>query len=207
MKKGIKAVLFDLDGVILDTESQYSVFWGGIGREFHPEEPDFGQLIKGQTLVQIYDRWFPGQETLQADITRRLDAFESSMHYPYIAGAESFIRRLHAAGIPMAIVTSSNQTKMEQVMLSHPELTELFDRILTSEDFCASKPAPDCYLLGAKVFGLQPFECAVFEDSINGLRAGRDAGCYVVGLATTNPREVILSLADEVIADFVNYEG
>lgn len=55
----IKAALFDLDGVVFDTESQYSVFWGMIGKEYHPEIPDFAQIIKGQTLVQIYDKYFP----------------------------------------------------------------------------------------------------------------------------------------------------
>ena len=48
----IKAALFDLDGVVFDTESQYSVFWGMIGKEYHPEIPDFAQIIKGQTLVE-----------------------------------------------------------------------------------------------------------------------------------------------------------
>lgn len=55
----IKAALFDLDGVVFDTESQYSVFWGMIGKEYHPEISDFAQIIKGQTLVQIYDKYFP----------------------------------------------------------------------------------------------------------------------------------------------------
>lgn len=54
----IKAALFDLDGVVLDTETQYSVFWGMIGKEYHPELPDFALRIKGQTLVQIYDKYF-----------------------------------------------------------------------------------------------------------------------------------------------------
>lgn len=202
MQKQPKAALFDLDGVILDTESQYSVFWGGIGHEYHPEVPNFCQLIKGQTLVQIYERWFAGEEAKQAQITQRLDAFEAQMHYEYIPGAREYIMQLHALGIPMSIVTSSNQEKMRQVMSAHPELPQLFDRILTSEDFSASKPAPDCYLLGMRLFGVPAADCAVFEDSINGLKAGRAAGCHVVGLATTNPREVIAPLADEVIDNF-----
>lgn len=54
----IKVALFDLDGVVFETESQYSIFWGMIGREYHPEIPDFEYRIKGQTLVQIYDKYF-----------------------------------------------------------------------------------------------------------------------------------------------------
>ena len=197
-----KAALFDLDGVIIDTESQYSVFWGGIGKEFHPEVANFGDLIKGQTLVQIYDGWFAGQEALQAVITERLDAFERQMTFPYISGAQTFVSKLRQLGITTAIVTSSNVPKMEQVYRSHPELHELFDYILTSEDFAASKPAPDCYIRAAEQCHAAPSSCVVFEDSLNGLRAGRDSGAFVVGLATTNPREAIAPLADVVIDDF-----
>ena len=94
----IKAALFDLDGVVFDTESQYSVFWGMIGREYHPEMPDFALRIKGQTLVQIYDKYFSDDATFahiagftdckseQAKITARLDEFEQNMSYPYIPG-------------------------------------------------------------------------------------------------------------------------
>ena len=204
MKKIFKAALFDLDGVVLDTESQYSCFWGGIGREYHANIPDFADRIKGQTLTQIYDGWFAGQESLQQAITCRLNEFEASMHFPYINGARAYIEQLQREGIKMAIVTSSNQAKMRSAYGEHPELHQLFDRILTSEDFAASKPAPDCYLLGAQVFGVEPSECVVFEDSINGLRAGRDSGAYVVGLSTTNPAEVIRPLADLVVSDFTS---
>lgn len=197
-----KAALFDLDGVVLDTESQYFTFWSAIGREFHPEVEDFGNLIKGQTLVQIYNRWFAGQPDIQTHITARLNTFEQEMTFPYIAGVLPFVLQLRQKGITTAIVTSSNMPKMQQAYRSHPELRELFDCILTSEDFAASKPAPDCYLLGASRCGAAPTECVVFEDSINGLRAGRGSGAFVVGLATTNPRETIEPLADMVITDF-----
>lgn len=204
MKKQFKAALFDLDGVVLDTEGQYTEFWGGIGRELRPDIPDFGQRIKGQTLTQIFDAWFPGDTSLQADITRRLDDFEAHMTFQYIKGVHTYVEHLRTQGIHTAIVTSSNQPKMESVYRSRPELTALFDRILTAEDFRESKPSPDCYLRGAAVFGLCPEECVVFEDSVNGLKAGRASGAHVIGLATTNPREVIENLCDEVIDDFTS---
>ena len=55
-----KAALFDLDGVVINTEPQYSVFWGAQGKEFHPEMADFAERIKGQTLTQIYAGYFSG---------------------------------------------------------------------------------------------------------------------------------------------------
>ena len=199
----IKAALFDLDGVVFDTEPQYSIFWGAQCREFHPEIPGLENKIKGQTLVQIYDAWFSGPlEGQQAVITARLDDFERQMSYDYIEGFEDYIRSLRQQGVKTAVVTSSNQPKMEAVYAKRPEFKTLFDAILTSEDFERSKPDPDCYLKAAQRFGIDAKDCVVFEDSFNGLKSGRAAGMYVVGLATTNTAGDIKSLCDKVIDNF-----
>ena len=204
-KMKMKAALFDLDGVVFNTEPQYTVFWGEQCREFHPEHPGLEHEIKGQTLVQIYDAWFAGPlADKQELITERLNEFEKQMDYVYIAGFEDYIKDLRKQGIKTAVVTSSNQIKMEAVYQHHPEFKDLFDAILTSEDFERSKPDPDCYLKAAERFGVEPKDCVVFEDSFNGLKSGRAAGMYVVGLATTNPAEAIKPYCDEVINDYVD---
>ena len=203
-KKNIKAALFDLDGVVFDTEPQYTVFWGSQCREFHPEHPGLEHEIKGQTLVQIYDAWFSGELTeKQSLITERLNRFEQQMDYQYVAGFEEFVWKLRQQGIKTAVVTSSNKPKMQAVYASRPEFRSMFDAILTSEDFERSKPDPACYLKAAERFGVEPKDCVVFEDSFNGLKSGRAAGMYVVGLSTTNPAEAIRPYCDEVIANYV----
>ena len=75
--------------------------------------------------------------------------------------------------------------------------------------FSASKPNPDCYLLGAKVFGAKVEECVVFEDALTGLEAGMRAGMFTIGFPTTNPREVIESRCSLVVDSFkdLSYEG
>ena len=213
----IKAALFDLDGVVFDTESQYTVFWGMIGREYHPEIEDFAHLIKGQTLVQIYGKYFSDArafahaegfvsvEEEQAKITARLDDFEQHMSYEYIPGFEDFVKDLRAHGVKCAVVTSSNIQKMLNVYAEHPEFKAYFDRVLTSEDFARSKPDPDCYLKGAACFGAEPVECVGFEDSFNGLRAVRGSGAFTMGLATTNPEEAIRDFSDHVIDNYVGF--
>jgi len=203
-KKNIKAALFDLDGVVFDTEPQYSVFWGAQCREFHPEHPGLEHEIKGQTLVQIYDAWFSGElAEKQPLVTERLNKFEQQMDYIYVPGFEEYISQLRGKGVKTAVVTSSNQPKMEAVYQSHPEFRSMFDAILTSEDFERSKPDPDCYLKAAQRLGVEVGDCVVFEDSFNGLKSGRAAGMYVVGLSTTNPAEAIRPYCDEVIANYV----
>ena len=134
----VKAALFDLDGVVFDTEPQYTIFWGDQCREFHPEHPGLEHEIKGQTLSQIYDSWFGGPlAEKRALITERLNQYEHQMTYEYIDGFEAFVRQLHRQGVKTAVVTSSNQKKMEAVYNKHSEFREMFDAILTSEDFSA----------------------------------------------------------------------
>ena len=201
----LKAALFDLDGVVFDTEPQYSVFWGGICRQYHPEHPGLEHEIKGQTLTQIYDRWFSGPLlTEQESITARLNDYEQQMSYEYIAGFKALIAALRQHGVKTAVVTSSNIPKMESVYRYQSGFTSLFDAILTSEDFDRSKPDPDCYLKAAQRLDAEPDECIVFEDSFNGLRAGRAAGMAVVGLATTNAAEAIRPLSDIQLRDYKN---
>jgi HAD superfamily hydrolase (TIGR01509 family) len=200
-----KAALFDLDGVVFDTEPQYTVFWGGICREYHPEHPGLEHEIKGQTLTQIYDRWFAGPLLAeQASITDRLNDYERQMNYDYISGFEDLISMLHSHQVKTAVVTSSNIPKMESVYRHQPGFMSLFDAILTSEDFERSKPDPDCYLKAAQRLGAESDECIVFEDSFNGLRAGRAAGMAVVGMATTNGADAIQPFSDLQLKD---YEG
>lgn len=198
-----KVALFDLDGVVFDTEPQYSIFWGGQCRRYHPEEPGLEHRIKGQTLTQIFDAHFSGELLEeQGKITERLNEFEAQMTFTYVEGFLNYIQRLRQEGVKTAVVTSSNKVKMEAVYASHPEFTSLFDAILTSEDFAESKPSPDCYLKAAARFGADPADCVVFEDSFNGLKSGRAAGMCVVGLSTTNPAESIAPLCDLVISDY-----
>ena len=201
--KQLKAALFDLDGVVFDTEPQYTVFWGSQCRLYHPEHPGLEHEIKGSTLDQIYGRWWSGElEKEREAVTQRLNEFEAQMDYTYINGLEAFINDLHQHGVKTAVVTSSNQPKMQSVFKARPEFKELFDAILTSEDFAESKPSPDCYLRAANRLNVSTDECVVFEDSINGLRSGCAAGMKVVGLLTTNPLEKVRQLSDIQIPDY-----
>ena len=206
MSKEHIVTLFDFDGVVMDTESQYSTFWNAIGKEYYPEIEEFGKRIKGQTLTQICDKYFDADS--QNKIIKELDYFESNMHFDYIPGAYSFIKELKANGVKIGIVTSSNNKKMEQVYKVHPELLEIVDKIFTSDMFTHSKPHPECFLQGASYFNVSVDECIVFEDSFHGLEAGRRAGMFVVGLSTTNKRDEIIEKADYVISDFneFNYD-
>ena len=192
--------LFDLDGVILDTEGSYTAFWDDYGSR-HFSEKDFGLKIKGQTLVKILDDYFP-EENERKSITDAINDFERKMSYPFVPGVENYIKSLKSNGIRTAVVTSSNLLKMENVYRCHPGFREMFDMILTSEDFSESKPSPYCYLKAMRLFGAGPEDCVVFEDSLAGLQSARASGAFVTALTTTNPEEVVRNYADLVIRDF-----
>lgn len=175
------AALFDFDGVVVDTEPQYTVFWDEQGLKYL-SKVDFGRSIKGQTLTQIFDRYFTGMSEVHKQIIKDLNEYEKQMDYRFIPGVVEFMKTLRNNNIRIAIVTSSNDQKMANVYREHPELTTLVDRILTADMFTESKPHPECFLLGAKLFNTEVDNCVVFEDSFHGLEAARRAGMKIVGL-------------------------
>ncbi len=204
MKYKFKAVLFDFDGVVVDTEDQYTVFWDEINRKYIPEVKGFAQMLKGNTLVEVFNRYFPNEED-RKNIRRELNEFQEKMTYPYVPGVEKFVDSLREAGVKTAVATSSNRDKMNIVYKARPEIQGLFDRIFTSEDCHESKPSPDCYITAARYFGFAPQECIVIEDSINGLKAGAASGAMVVGLSTTNSVEIVKAYSDIVIPNFEGF--
>lgn len=190
-----RVFLFDLDGVIIDTEGQYQKFWGAIGREFLPDIPDFATRIKGSTLTAIHDTYFTDPQT-RIIIDKRLDAFEETMRYELFPGALDLVDEARRRGIICAIVTSSNQQKMDSLAQQLPHLTQHFDHVFTAEDAGRGKPFPDCYIRAAHHFGSEPEDSVVFEDSINGLHAAVDSHALVVGVTTTHPATIVRPLSN-----------
>ena len=190
-------VLFDLDGVLLDSEGQYSIFWEQMDREYPTGVENFASFIKGFHLNRIL-AYFENDEVRQQVLDKLID-FEGNMHFEFFPGALEFVQRLRDAGIPMAIVTSSDRKKMQSLYSQHPEVPTLFDHIITGDMVTKAKPDPDCFLMGAKLLGIDIKDCIVFEDSRNGLIAARTSGARVIGLATTLSTEAVSELSDMTI--------
>lgn len=190
--------LFDLDGVIIDSERLYTKIWEAIETQWPTGIENFPYKIKGTTLEDILDRYFPDPE-VQRKVVGELYRLEGLMVYQPLPGALEFLDNLRNAGVPAALVTSSNERKMAHLWSDMPELKKDFRVIITGDEVHNSKPDPEGYLMAAKSIGVKPEKCAVFEDSLQGVKAGRAAGAYVIGIAGTLKADDISPYCDRVV--------
>lgn len=205
MKNDIKAVLFDFDGVIIDTESNYDVFWQQMSKKYDITVENFSSIIKGNTMNAIIERYFshftPQQEQELRDCC---SAFELSMEYNTIPGAIKFIEELKDKGVKTALVTSSDDKKVA-VAFERLSLDGLFDTIVTADKITQGKPHPMCFLLAAKELEVDASQCVVFEDSFAGIESGLAASMRVIALSTTNSESDLNKYTKEIIPDFLGF--
>lgn len=204
MKKGF-AVLFDLDGVILDTERQYDVFWSKMGKEYQMGIDNFENVVKGITEQEILSKFFSHfTKEEQQEVLRRNYEFELQMDLVFIPGVCDFLDELKVNQIKMALVTSSGDKKLDYIFSKLP-LRAYFDSVVSANRITHGKPHPMPFLQAASDLNVSPENCFVFEDSFNGIKSGNAAGMKVIGLSTTNPRESIENDVVKVIPDFSNF--
>ena len=194
------AALFDLDGVLVDSEGVYYEFWDNIDKMFPTGIPDFAASIKGSTLKKIMD-YFPDPD-VRSRIIKMLDEQERSMKYVLFDGVLPFLDDLRSRHIPCAIVTSSNEDKMHKLFDQHPGFADYFKVVITDRQVTRSKPDPQGYLMAASQLDCDPSDCYVFEDSFSGLEAARRSGAKVIALSTTNTADLLKDKADKVISSF-----
>jgi len=189
--------LFDLDGVLIDSETEYTRIWQKIDRAYPTGVQDFAIKIKGQTLPEILNRHYPAH--MHRHVTEMLNRMEQKMRYEMLPGAREILENLHDRQLGCVLVTSSNDIKMQHLREEQPDLESFFTDIVTADRIRHSKPDPEGYLLGAKILGAEPQRCVVFEDSVQGVRAGHAAGAYVVGLTTTLPSRQLEEYCDVIV--------
>lgn len=190
-------ILFDLDGVLIDSERKYTRIWAEVDRMYPTGVKDFPRAIKGMTLADILDRYFPAE--LHQAVTDYCIAEERKLTFGYMPGAAGLLAELKRREVPAALVTSSDMAKMERLRTVMPDILQWFTAVVYGEMVERGKPAPDPYLLGAEMLDLPARRCAVVEDSLSGLRSGRDAGAYLVGMTDTLGRQAIEGNADIVL--------
>jgi len=206
------AVIFDMDGVLLDSGAHHRDAWRQLLADLAVEPaPDFWRRTIGrpaeEAVAHLLDR--PVDEAEAAALARR-----KREHYTRlaargmlpVAGAPAFVRLLAAEGMPRAVATSASRQDVES-LLSEIGVREYFDVVVTADDVRWGKPNPEVYLRAAEGLGLPPRRCLVFEDSIVGIHAARNAGMRVIGVATAHAvRELLAAGAERAITDFEGFE-
>ncbi len=180
----ISAVIFDMDGVIADTEHVWDEVrevlvadWGGT------YSPVAQQAMMGMSSVEwsqyMHDELGLTQspEEINAEVVRRmLERYRTDL--PLVDGAVDVVREL-AASLPLAVASSSNRPLIDAVLES-AGIAECFVATVSSEEVARGKPSPDVYLEAARRLGVAPVSCVAVEDSANGIRAAAAAGMSVI---------------------------
>ena len=199
------AVLFDMDGVIVDTQEAVNVFWENLAAQHNIEltESDYADHIHGclanHTLETVFS--FLSDEQCKQVLQDMID-YETDFTYQSIPGVLDFIASLVRYGIPIALVTAGARWKVDTVA-GQLGLETAFGVQITFESIREGKPNPECYLLAAEALGQPPETCIVFEDSVAGMQSGISAGAYGVGVRPANTAAALIEVgAKTVIPDF-----
>jgi len=182
----IEAVVFDLDGVIIDTEEVWEEVRRGyvaeFGREFRPDTQDrmMGMSTGEWSTHLAAEVGVPRtpEQVAEDVLSRMAERYRADL--PLIPGSVAAVRRI-AAAYPVALASSSARILIRQV-LETAGLTSLFRVVLSTEEVPHGKPAPDVYLTAVEQLGLSPEVCAAVEDSSNGLRSAAAAGLAVIAV-------------------------
>lgn len=200
------AVLFDLDGVIVDSTEIHYRAWTEFARELG-HTPSASDLLAangrraGETIRAWFGDRFSDEEiaALVREKEARANRLLATSALPTIPGVRLFVEALVRAGVPRAVATSAVPANAE-LALERAGLRGAFDVVVTAADVSRGKPAPDPWLLAASRLGVAPGACLVVEDAVSGIRAAKAAGARCLALATTFPRERLAAEGPDWIA-------
>jgi HAD superfamily hydrolase (TIGR01509 family) len=202
----IEAVVFDLDGVLIESEH----VWDEVRQELAEEQggrwhDNASRDMMGMSSPE-WSRYMHDEvglreepEEISAEVVRRLEARYRS-ELPLIAGAEQAVERL-AEHWPLALASSSNRELIDLVLESSG-LGRFFEASVSSEEVARGKPAPDVFLEAARRLSADPARCAAVEDSENGIRAAKAAGMHTIAIPNPQypPDDDALAAADVILA-------
>jgi pseudouridine-5'-monophosphatase len=213
ISRPVTHVIYDLDGVLLDTEPLYTrVTQEIVGRygkvfDWSIKKDMIGRpsIESARHLVSALELPIAPEEYLEARRHRLAELFLTT---PAKDGAERFSRALHTRGVSQAIATSSEAMLFERKRTLHVDWFDIFAEVVTADDPRVEngKPAPDIFLVAAEAIGADPAACLVFEDSPAGVEAGLAAGMAVVAIPDPAMERGPFAAADLIIDSFSSIE-
>lgn len=204
-----KAVIFDLDGVIADTEplkfaAYQAAFREVYGVELPVEDVGWQGMKEKSVIAYWFDKLQLTGEVEKLILLKRAayQSFLAAGQITAIPGAIEFVHWLYSIGKLRGIATSSS-CQEAMMVLGSLGLKTAFNGIVTRDNVQQLKPHPEVYLNAASLLGVQSSACVVFEDSKSGVSAAKSAGMFCVGLTTSFSRKA-MDRADQIITDFTN---
>jgi HAD superfamily hydrolase (TIGR01509 family) len=211
----VKTVIFDMDGVIVDTEPVHHYAYHQQFKQLNIHVPDeMYATFTGNSTRNVFQRLkehFALEEEVEKliDIKRALfnDAFDSKQDLFLLDGVEDLIRDLHRNGVQLILASSSAKVTIDRIFKRF-DLYRYFTDIVSGEDFPKSKPHPAIFEHAASLSIAPKSQCIVIEDSTNGIKAAKAAGLYCIGYDSFHSKMQDLSEADLVIRHFdeLDYE-
>lgn len=203
----LQAVIFDMDGLMVDSEPIWAAAWGpAFARRGLSVLPGVIESCVGSTHeggAQIVSRAYDGDPEALAAFQEHFDVAAElfvASGAPKKPGLDELLDWLRAAGVPLAVASSSSRDVVEAV-LSHAGVRDRLSVVVTGDDGHRSKPAPDIFLAAARALGVEPARTLVLEDSPAGVRAAHDGGFSVVMVPdAVPPTEELAALCDHVCA-------
>ena len=212
----IQTVIFDMDGVIVDTEPVHHYAYNEHFKQLNIEiTPEIYASFTGNSTKNIFERLkaeFNLKEDVQTlvETKRNLfnDAFDSKEDLYLLEGVEDLIKDLHSNGMQLVLASSSAKVTINRIF-NRFDLHKYFTHIVSGEDFPKSKPHPAIFQHAAFLAQTPVENCIVIEDSTNGILAAKAAGIYCIGYDSFHSKMQDYSIADIVIRDFkeLNFES
>lgn len=204
----INAVIFDLDGVLIDSEPMHCMADNQLLKELGIETPEnYLDRFAGWTDSAMWQAIKTDYNITQSiallkelQLPVKLKLLHQS-EFQAIPGAAEFLRDIKTAHIPIAIASSSPKLFIEAV-IKKIKIEQYFDFLVSGEDVERSKPEPDIFLKAAQLLNVNPTECLVVEDSKSGTLGAKKAGMLCIGYRNPNSGNQDLSAADIIISDF-----
>jgi len=200
----IKACIFDLDGVLVDTASYHYLAWkklaNQLGFDFTEKENERLKGINRLASLNLILEW--GGVTVAADSLAQLadkknawytEMIENMTDENLLPGTKDFLQTLIKSGYKVALGSASKNARL---ILDKTKVAGYFDAIVDGTSVSESKPDPTVFLEGAKLLGVDPKNCVVFEDAVSGIEAAKQAGMKVIGVGSPE----VLIHADLVIS-------
>ncbi|NBU80552.1 MAG: HAD family hydrolase [Flavobacteriaceae bacterium] len=205
----IKTVIFDMDGVIVDTEPVHNYAYNQHFKQLNIEvTPEMYASFTGNSTKNIFEKLkiqfnLADEVSTLVETKRNLfnDAFDSKEDLFLLDGVEDLIKDLYQNGLQLVLASSSATVTINRIF-NRFELHKYFSHIVSGEDFPESKPHPAIFLKAAALSKTPVENCIVIEDSTNGIIAAKSAGIYCIGYDSFHSKLQDYSLADRVIKDF-----